>query len=206
MRHQKKSANGPTSFVKKLHKMLNVASFSSIISWTEDGSGFIIKDQHCFTNKILPQYFKHKNFSSFVRQLNMYDFHKLRENALEFFHPLFQRGDSSNLTQIHRKNPESPSSKETVQKLSMRLERFQSQQTEIESIISNLGKTYEDIVGQNQLLIAELLKSRRREEAIGSLINKINAQMLLTPKSSCVKDADSSEDLGDFQGLGNLNN
>jgi small-conductance mechanosensitive channel len=134
----------------------------------------------------------------------MYDFHKLRENTLEFFHPLFQKGDSSNLSKIHRKNPESPSNKETVQNLSQRLERFQSQQIEIESIISNLEKTYEDIVGQNQVLINELLKSKKREETIGSLINKINAQMLLSPKNSCIKDSDSSEDLGEFQELGEI--
>lgn len=49
-----------------------------MISWTSSGDSFNIKNISKFTDEILPQYFKHRNFSSFIRQLNMYGFRKTR--------------------------------------------------------------------------------------------------------------------------------
>ena len=47
------------------------------ICWTEDGSSFRIRDQSQFASALLPYYYKHSNMASFVRQLNMYGFHKV---------------------------------------------------------------------------------------------------------------------------------
>ncbi|KAI8868940.1 hypothetical protein GQ42DRAFT_114137, partial [Ramicandelaber brevisporus] len=47
-----------------------------LISWTSSGHSFVVKDVDAFASIVLPAYFKHNNWQSFQRQLNMYNFHK----------------------------------------------------------------------------------------------------------------------------------
>jgi hypothetical protein len=50
-----------------------------LISWSKAGDVFCIFDPIKFSQVILPLHFKHNNWQSFVRQLNMYGFHKVRK-------------------------------------------------------------------------------------------------------------------------------
>ncbi|KAF8582339.1 hypothetical protein K439DRAFT_1618399 [Ramaria rubella] len=104
----------PTSdFVKKLYKMLQDNTYSDVVCWGSGGDCFIIKDMTEFTKSILPRMFKHSNFASFVRQLNKYDFHKVKNNeentfgdhSWTFRHPDFQADRREALENIKRKVP-----------------------------------------------------------------------------------------------------
>ncbi|EIM89551.1 winged helix DNA-binding domain-containing protein [Stereum hirsutum FP-91666 SS1] len=104
----------PTSdFVKKLYKMLEDQSFHDVVSWGPHGDCFVVKDMNEFTKSILPRMFKHSNFASFVRQLNKYDFHKVKntddtqfgEHSWTFRHPDFHADRRDALENIKRKVP-----------------------------------------------------------------------------------------------------
>ena len=77
-RTHKKIESKQDKFLLKLYEILSKEEYSDIIYWSQNGSYIIIANAHLLEQKILPIYFNHQNYSSFVRQLNMYNFHKIR--------------------------------------------------------------------------------------------------------------------------------
>lgn len=59
-------------FLIKCYEMVDDQSTDGSISWSSTGDSFVIFDATGFESELLPKYFKHKNFSSFIRQLNIY--------------------------------------------------------------------------------------------------------------------------------------
>lgn len=59
-------------FLRKCYEMVDDNSTDSIISWNDTGDCFVIWDMTQFSVQLLPKFFKHSNFSSFMRQLNIY--------------------------------------------------------------------------------------------------------------------------------------
>jgi HSF-type DNA-binding len=97
----------------------------TVASWSEDGETFVVKDPTKFESEIIPQFFKHSKFTSFVRQLNFYSFRKIKyvdtirldpkleaetANFWRFKHEKFQRGKPHLLTEIKRMNGHKTSS------------------------------------------------------------------------------------------------
>lgn len=76
-----------------------------MISWTSTADSFNIKNVSRFTEEVLPRYFKHRNFSSFIRQLNMYGFRKAHHPDGEnvYMHTHFKAGSRAQLRSISRK-------------------------------------------------------------------------------------------------------
>jgi heat shock transcription factor len=58
---------------------------TDLIRWSDHGNSFIVLDEDEFAKTLIPELFKHNNYASFVRQLNMYGFHKtvgLSDNSM----------------------------------------------------------------------------------------------------------------------------
>jgi heat shock transcription factor len=92
-------------FVSKLYEIVDDPTCNDAICWTAEGTSFVVLNPDAFQNEMLPKYFKHNNFSSFVRQLNLYNFKKLgKPNYWEFKHDYFLRGQPQLLPLIRRKS------------------------------------------------------------------------------------------------------
>mmetsp|Transcript_39764 Transcript_39764/g.68179 ORF Transcript_39764/g.68179 Transcript_39764/m.68179 type:complete len:397 (+) Transcript_39764:51-1241(+) len=102
------SSGAPKPFLVKLFKMVEDPATESIISWLPAGDGLVVHDVEQFVAQLLPQYFKHSNLSSFVRQLNTYGFSKVDPDAWVFAHPHFKKGDRESLHLIERKSSHRP--------------------------------------------------------------------------------------------------
>ncbi|KAF9764033.1 Transcription factor prr1 [Nosema granulosis] len=103
-----------TDFVKKLYNILDNIEYTRYITWSDDGKSFLILDPQEFSENVLTNFFRHKNVSSFIRQLNKYDFHKVKSTSavlekygpqvLEFKNVYFEQGNRNQLYKIRRKS------------------------------------------------------------------------------------------------------
>ncbi|TDH73382.1 hypothetical protein CCR75_006404 [Bremia lactucae] len=110
-------------FLEKTYELLERCP-PEVASWTDKGDSFVVKQPTPFAERVIPTYFKHRKFSSFVRQLNLYGFRKVRATSVvttvddgktgedaspkdwwEFRHERFVRGRRDLLCEIRRRSP-----------------------------------------------------------------------------------------------------
>ncbi|XP_006455022.1 hypothetical protein AGABI2DRAFT_226270, partial [Agaricus bisporus var. bisporus H97] len=111
---------GVPVFLQSLYHIVSDEGTDKLIYWSPDGDSFFVQEPDRFAREVLGKWFKHKNYSSFVRQLNNYGFHKilhlqqgsLRSNGTNDYHHYthseFRRDRLDLLGRIQRKNQSIP--------------------------------------------------------------------------------------------------
>lgn len=184
---KKKEASGPKAkpaFVMKVWSMVNDPENQEYIRWNDDGLTFQVYHREEFMKSILPKYFKHNNFASFVRQLNMYGWHKVQdissglmakeaknaEEVWQFKNPYFIRGREDLLDNIVRNKS---GTQEEVSEPNINLQLLV---TELDQIKMNQMAIIEDmrrIRKDNQTLWTESFATREKHQKQSHTIDKI---------------------------------
>mmetsp|Transcript_63052 Transcript_63052/g.173020 ORF Transcript_63052/g.173020 Transcript_63052/m.173020 type:complete len:231 (+) Transcript_63052:562-1254(+) len=150
---------------------------SDVCSWSESGDSFIIKDQERFT-ALLPHFFKHKNFRSFVRQLNFYGFRKIRmENSLlaqrpqhwaEFKHESFKKEQPGLLKLIKRTGTTDQNNRDGQEANENELlrEQVNSMQEQLDTLTNLVAQIVQE---HNIDFHQQPMKRRRLDGGIGAL-------------------------------------
>ncbi|CAL4083977.1 unnamed protein product, partial [Meganyctiphanes norvegica] len=148
----------------------------------KNGNSFVIRNQALFARELLPQYYKHNNMASFVRQLNMYGFHKVvspdsgglrvERDEMEFAHQHFLRGQEELIENIKRKIPTSrgvvttPEENKNVNKLITEVRSLKSDQDAMSSKLLGLKR-------ENEALWREYANMRQKFTKQQQIIEKL---------------------------------
>ncbi|CAO3688233.1 unnamed protein product [Umbelopsis ramanniana] len=181
-----------SAFVTKLYNIVGDEDIQHLISWSKEGDVFSVKNPTEFARTILPQYFKHNNWQSFVRQLNMYGFHKVNDvfhtltneqQLWEFAHECFRRGQPELLQKIKRKtgarlSPAQPvksdSPSEPTDATDDRIRQLEQQIIHLQAKCETIIKINSDM-RQTQLQQQEMiehLQSRMKDDVNGDTKSK----------------------------------
>lgn len=161
-----------SDFVRKLYKMLENPTDENVVRWGNDGDSFVVLENEKFTKHILPKHFKHSNFASFVRQLNKYDFHKVRHNneengqspygagAWEFKHPDFKMNNKDALDNIRRKAPAPRKTNQPSEEMiipAQQMDMMSNQLVATQAQLHALENRYNELSVHHSMLLQEVI-------------------------------------------------
>ncbi|KAK6260040.1 Heat shock factor (HSF)-type [Theobroma cacao] len=162
---------GPPPFLTKTFDMVDDPDTNYIVCWSRGGSSFVVWDPHSFSTKLLPRYFKHNNFSSFVRQLNTYGFRKIDPDKWEFTNEGFLRGQKHLLKSIRRRKTTSqpPPSQQALGPC-VEVGRF------------GLDGEVDRLRRDKQVLMMELVKLRQQQQNTRAYLQAVEERLQGTEK------------------------
>ncbi|KAI8438555.1 hypothetical protein MSG28_011021, partial [Choristoneura fumiferana] len=155
----------------------------------EGGKTFVIKNQADFARELLPLYYKHNNMASFIRQLNMYGFHKItsvengglryEKDEIEFSHPCFVKNQSYLLEHIKRKiaNPKTiVTSGESGEKILIKPELMNKVLTDVKQMKGkqeSLDAKFSAMKQENEALWREVAILRQKHIKQQQIVNNL---------------------------------
>jgi len=66
-------------FPVKLHKILSKLEFADVVSWLPHGRSWRVLKPKAFEEKVVPLYFRHAKYASFMRQVNGWGFKRMTQ-------------------------------------------------------------------------------------------------------------------------------
>ncbi|XP_055596404.1 heat shock factor protein isoform X2 [Uranotaenia lowii] len=185
------SGAGVPAFLAKLWRLVEDPETNDLISWSSDGRSFIIQNQAQFAKELLPLNYKHNNMASFIRQLNMYGFHKITsidngglrfdKDEMEFTHPCFQKDHPYLLEHIKRKIATAKQQQQD-DKGSLKLEVVNRVLTEVKNMRGrqeSLDSRFSTMKQENEALWREIAILRQKHLKQQQIVNKL-IQFLVT--------------------------
>mmetsp|Transcript_19727 Transcript_19727/g.29199 ORF Transcript_19727/g.29199 Transcript_19727/m.29199 type:complete len:202 (-) Transcript_19727:1-606(-) len=173
-RKESSSKGDEPVFLRKTYDMINSCD-DDLACWSEKGDTFIIKNPDKFASEVIPTFFKHRKFSSFVRQLNFYGFRKVKSvSALEsegesrsqwweFKHELFTKNTPNNLSEIKRATHYIATPEKEVDALKVEVGDLKSQISRMDDQIKNLTVLIDNMVIARQ---EDNLRQKRKNTGI----------------------------------------
>ncbi|KAL0711156.1 hypothetical protein Bca4012_018134 [Brassica carinata] len=177
----------PPPFLVKTYKVVEDPTTNEVISWNEDGTGFIVWQPAEFARDLLPTLFKHCNFSSFVRQLNTYGFRKVSTTRWEFSNDMFLKGQRELMSNIRRRKscPHSHSHNKSHQVVPTtttenqedhHLEDQRSSATSSSVVYSALLDENKCLKNENEFLSSELGKTKKKCKQLKELVERYRGE------------------------------
>ncbi|XP_031248669.1 heat stress transcription factor A-4c-like [Pistacia vera] len=149
------SSNSLPPFLAKTYDMVDDPSTNSVVSWSPSNKSFVVWNPPEFARDLLPRFFKHNNFSSFIRQLNTYGFRKVDPEQWEFANEGFVRGQPHLMKNIHRRKPVHSHSLQNVQNQGTPLTELERQ---------SLKEEIERLKNDKELLILDLQRHEQERQ------------------------------------------
>ncbi|XVF48684.1 hypothetical protein PTKIN_Ptkin03bG0209600 [Pterospermum kingtungense] len=161
---------GPPPFLTKTFEMVEDPSTDSVVSWSTARNSFVVWDSHKFSTTLLPRYFKHGNFSSFIRQLNTYGFRKVDPDRWEFANEGFLGGQKYLLKTIKRRRNVLQSSQQQGGGPCVELGQF------------GLDEELERLKRDRSVLFAEIVKLRQQQQQSRDQVVAMQDRLLSTER------------------------